>query len=132
MCKAEFEFIIAALEFLAIYGQRFLPLYNFNWKTGTWSIRTSLIGTFSESTLMNSSEVPVNCSSLLLSNLVEELNAECRTSASTTGSTKDSGIIGKYANYLEAAKRIAAVLPKFPPQRRIPEEIDPKLVYFRV
>lgn len=122
MCKAEFEFIIAAVEFLANYGQRFLPLYNFDWKTGAWNIKTSLIGTFSESEsmMMNSSE--------LISNLVEELNAECRISTSS----KDTGIIGKYAKYLETAKRIAAVLPKFPPQRRIPEEIDPKLVYFRV
>ncbi|KAJ6682780.1 hypothetical protein OIU74_020925 [Salix koriyanagi] len=35
----EFEFILAAIEFIAIYGQRFLPLYHFNWKTGGWTFK---------------------------------------------------------------------------------------------
>ncbi|KAJ6413747.1 hypothetical protein OIU84_006538 [Salix udensis] len=39
MSSEEFEFILAALEFTAIYGQRFLPLYDFNWKTGSWAFK---------------------------------------------------------------------------------------------
>lgn len=39
MSSEEFEFILAAIEFTAIYGQRFLPLYHFNWKTGSWTFR---------------------------------------------------------------------------------------------
>ncbi|KAK0604269.1 hypothetical protein LWI29_013951 [Acer saccharum] len=33
----EFDFIVAAVELIAIYGQRFLPFYHFNLKTGHWS-----------------------------------------------------------------------------------------------
>ncbi|KAF3793201.1 hypothetical protein EJ110_NYTH10136 [Nymphaea thermarum] len=39
----EFEFMLAAIEFIAIYGQRFLPLYRFNWKTGDWTFGKSAI-----------------------------------------------------------------------------------------
>ncbi|KAJ6353830.1 hypothetical protein OIU76_002787 [Salix suchowensis] len=39
MSSEEFEFILAAIEFIAIYGQRFLPLYHFNWKTGGWTFK---------------------------------------------------------------------------------------------
>ena len=42
------------------------------------------------------------------------------------------GLINKYASYLEAAKRIAGLLPKFPRQRRVPEDMDLKLLPFRV
>jgi hypothetical protein len=41
MSSEEFEFILAAIEFTAIYGQRFLPLYHFNWKTGSWTFRNN-------------------------------------------------------------------------------------------
>ncbi|KAJ6305634.1 hypothetical protein OIU78_021058 [Salix suchowensis] len=39
MSSEEFHFILAAIEFIAIYGQRFLPLYHFNWKTGGWTFK---------------------------------------------------------------------------------------------
>ncbi|GAQ81234.1 Aminotransferase class-V domain containing protein [Klebsormidium nitens] len=37
--QAEFEFILAAIEFVAEYGVRFLPLYDFDWKSGNWSYK---------------------------------------------------------------------------------------------
>jgi len=40
MSDEEFKFILTAIEFIAIYGQRFLPLYHFNWKTGSWTYKT--------------------------------------------------------------------------------------------
>ncbi|KAI6691888.1 hypothetical protein NL676_019598 [Syzygium grande] len=39
LSEEEFEYIIAALEFVASYGQRFLPLYHFNLKTGNWTFK---------------------------------------------------------------------------------------------
>ena len=42
------------------------------------------------------------------------------------------GLINKYASYLEAAKRIAGLLPTFPPKRRVPDDLDLNLVPFRV
>ncbi|XP_008786846.4 probable cysteine desulfurase [Phoenix dactylifera] len=32
----EMEFVVDAIEFVAEYGHRFLPLYGFDWKTGHW------------------------------------------------------------------------------------------------
>ncbi|KAB1214395.1 putative cysteine desulfurase [Morella rubra] len=39
MSEEEFEFILASLEFIAIYGQRFLSLYHFDWRTGSWTFK---------------------------------------------------------------------------------------------
>ncbi|KAK2973665.1 hypothetical protein RJ640_009930 [Escallonia rubra] len=39
MSNEEFEFILAALEFIAIYGERFLTLYHMNWKTGAGPLK---------------------------------------------------------------------------------------------
>ncbi|RJF72229.1 aminotransferase class V-fold PLP-dependent enzyme [Deinococcus cavernae] len=33
----EVEFILKALEFVAEYGERFVPLYHFDWHSGAWS-----------------------------------------------------------------------------------------------
>ncbi|KAJ0041058.1 hypothetical protein Pint_27234 [Pistacia integerrima] len=42
MSKKEFEFILAASEFMAICEQQFLRLYHFNEKTGSWCFKKSL------------------------------------------------------------------------------------------
>ncbi|KAK3211697.1 hypothetical protein Dsin_016403 [Dipteronia sinensis] len=42
MSYEEFDFIVAAVESIAIYGQRFLPLYHFSLKTGHWSYKKTL------------------------------------------------------------------------------------------
>ncbi|KAJ8769114.1 hypothetical protein K2173_000889 [Erythroxylum novogranatense] len=39
MSIEKFEYILGAIEFLAIYGQRFLPSYSFNWKSGSWCLK---------------------------------------------------------------------------------------------
>ena len=33
---AEFDFLLQAIEFIAEHGQRFMPLYRFDWSTGAW------------------------------------------------------------------------------------------------
>eukprot|EP01018_Ginkgo_biloba_P007479 Gb_00368 [translate_table: standard] len=108
MSEEEFEFILSAIEFVGEYGQRFLPLYNFNWKTGDWSIKKNAkkgrVNAFVLSTKLNP-QVEVD----------EKVAAE-----------------HKYATYLEAAKQIAKALPQFVEDRRIPEEIDIDLLLFRV
>ncbi|KAI5014422.1 hypothetical protein ZWY2020_055812 [Hordeum vulgare] len=39
----EFKFILSAIEFIATYGHRFLPLYKFDWNTGDWTFRKQAI-----------------------------------------------------------------------------------------
>jgi hypothetical protein len=40
MSEEDFEYILSAIEFVAIYGQRFFPLYSFNLRNGSWRMKT--------------------------------------------------------------------------------------------
>lgn len=120
MAIEEFEFILAALEFVAIYGQRFLPLYHLNWKTGAWSFKKKALRE-----TLKAIEHNGNFFGLPMASVVLALNLE-------NHEEQDYGVIGKFASYLETAKRIANLLPKFPSQRKVPEDIDLKLLPFRV
>ncbi|KAG5041288.1 hypothetical protein JHK85_013764 [Glycine max] len=40
MSEEDFEYILRAIEFLAVYGQRFIPLYSFNLINGSWRLKT--------------------------------------------------------------------------------------------
>ncbi|KAI7997600.1 putative cysteine desulfurase [Camellia lanceoleosa] len=136
MSNEEFEFILAALEFIAIYGQRFLPLYHFNWKTGVWTFKEMALRE-----ILQGKEPNCNfCgSSMAMATrgggvTMQGLNLGCHESNEHhDGDANDQvGVIGKYASYLATAKSIASLLPKFPPQRKIPEAIDIDLMPFRV
>ncbi|KAK3002421.1 hypothetical protein RJ639_022348 [Escallonia herrerae] len=111
MSNEEFEFILAALEFTAIYGQRFLSLYHMNWKTGAWTFRREA---FKELKMLAPNG---------------ELYGFGEQSASKT---KDAQTITTYTSYLETAKHIASLLPKNPSQGLVPKDIDHNLVQFRV
>ncbi|KAK4764813.1 hypothetical protein SAY86_025903 [Trapa natans] len=120
MSREEFEFILDALEFIACYGQRFLPLYHFDLKTGSW--------TFKRKALMELIGKDKTCSFRV-----------SPSDGTTTGAGEDHavGFNGKnasvvYSSYLECAKHVASLLPKFPMHRPLGEEVDPDLVYFRV
>lgn len=104
MSNEEFEFTLEALEFIAIYGQRFLPLYNFNIKTGTWCFMTA----FEEL-------------------ITGKLNSQKLHAKQATVPAED-----EYAIYLENARHIASLLPEFPPQHRLPEDVDPSCLHFRI
>ncbi|GJM87816.1 hypothetical protein PR202_ga03809 [Eleusine coracana subsp. coracana] len=43
LSKEEFKFILSAIEFIASYGHRFLPLYEFDWITGNWTFKKEAI-----------------------------------------------------------------------------------------
>ncbi|KAA8531061.1 hypothetical protein F0562_005770 [Nyssa sinensis] len=128
MSNEEFEFTLAAIEFIAIYGQRFLPLYRFNWKTGAWTFKKKA---FKET--VQGKEHNCNFCSPPLASVMQALNLDSNESKEhNTADAKDDGVISKYASYLETAKRIASLLPKFPSQRRVPDDIDLDLVLFRI
>ena len=91
MSKAEFEFILAAIEFLAIYGQRFLPLYHLNWETGDWS--------FMKKALKEAGE-GYNCdfNGTSLANLIKDFNLGCNDSKENKDrETTEAGLECKYA-----------------------------------
>ncbi|XP_057495737.1 uncharacterized protein LOC130780745 [Actinidia eriantha] len=129
MSHEEFEFTLAALEFIAIYGQRFLPLYHLNWKTGSWSFKRKVLKETLQSIDQNRNYY--GCSPMV--NMMQTLNLnghELQEHHEVDGNS--DGLINKYASYLEAAKRIAGLLPTFPPQRRVPDDLDLNLVPFKV
>ncbi|KAB1210591.1 putative cysteine desulfurase [Morella rubra] len=128
MSKEEFEFVLASLEFVAIYGQRFLSLYQFDWRTGSWALnkRTlqALLGK------ENGSHVHVLpfATGTRAANLEHYDSKACEDEGAKQiikTTTK------QYTAYLEAAKYIAHLLPKFPPRRRLPDDINVDL-HFRV
>ncbi|KAI6691885.1 hypothetical protein NL676_019595 [Syzygium grande] len=116
LSEEEFEYIIAALEFVASYGQRFLPLYHFNLKTGNWTFKRKAFmeivgkersdGIF----ILNDNQAGKN------------LNRDA----------KHESLIAKYTSYWEKAKHIAGLLPKFPSLHMLPVGIDSELLYFRI
>ncbi|KAK3419230.1 hypothetical protein EUGRSUZ_H04955 [Eucalyptus grandis] len=116
LSEEEFEYIIAALEFVASYGQRFLPLYHFNLKTGNW--------TFRKKAFMEIVEKERNGKISILN--------DNRAGKDLNGVAKHESLIARYTSYWESAKHIAGLLPKFPSPRRLHVEIDPELLYFRI
>ncbi|XP_047318553.1 probable cysteine desulfurase [Impatiens glandulifera] len=125
MSNEEFEFILAAVEFIAVYGQRFLHMYHFNWKTGAWSIKKKVLR---ESLLTHHSCCKM-CS-LSTANMAVAMGNDRKEQGQSD--EESSGVIRKYSSYLKSAKHIASLLPKFPHKRNIPEDIEPSLVPFRV
>ncbi|KAJ0097211.1 hypothetical protein Patl1_27882 [Pistacia atlantica] len=126
MLNEEFEFILAALEFLAIYGQRFLSLYHFNIRTGSWCFKKSLKNFISRGANQNINLKP------LQDNSIQEIISLDKGYNNNKADAQHSGMIFKYTSYLENARHVASLLPKFPPERSLPEEIDPSILHFRI
>ncbi|XP_059663534.1 uncharacterized protein LOC132309224 [Cornus florida] len=124
MSVEEFEFILAALEFIAMYGQRFLVLYDFDWKTGNWTFKKKA---FKEIQAIKQCKQEFN--NLLINRAFQTANSEDNNAIADNTTIE---MIHKYVSYLETAKEVAHSLPKFPPPRKVPKEIDLDLVQFRI
>ncbi|KAH9306662.1 hypothetical protein KI387_011066 [Taxus chinensis] len=105
----EFEFIISAIEFLAEYGQRFLVLYDFNWKTGEWSINQKVLDKIQ------------NHGALTIFNTKLDQIVYGR-----------EDVQQKYRIYMAEAKQVAKLLPKFPKERHVPNDVDTDLLLYMV
>lgn len=113
MSEEEFRFILEALAFVAEYGQRFLPLYQFDIRMGGWA--------FKRKTLAN-----------LLS---KETNGLTKTSPPTRhDDSRTEILINEYASYFEQARRVMGLLPEFPRPRTLGKDmdLDEDLFYFRI
>ncbi|CAL1409792.1 unnamed protein product [Linum trigynum] len=130
MSNQEFEFILAALEFIAIYGQRFLSLYRFNFKKGTWTFNKRAL----KELVRKASNGNGDALSTLLTNVpglrIDEDEAEAE--GLEGGDHEHAVMVNKFASYLIIARNIANLLPKFPTKQEIPHDLDPSIVYFRV
>ncbi|XP_038881873.1 probable cysteine desulfurase [Benincasa hispida] len=114
MPNEEFEFILKALEFIADYGQRFLPLYAFNLRIGSWTLKKNELA------------------DLLGKENYSDGHIFAFKNQFTNAEAKLAAIVYKHKSYLESAKKIANLLPKFPPERKLHEDIESSLLYFRI
>ncbi|CAN6335761.1 unnamed protein product [Urochloa humidicola] len=114
LSKEEFKFILAAIEFVGLYGHRFLSLYKFDWITGDWSFRKQSI------------KYNIMKEELTLPTALGESKIEDKLE-------KKHGENHKFESYLEGAKKIALSLPDISKQVvNIPTGVDPDLVLFHI
>ncbi|KAG0529555.1 hypothetical protein BDA96_05G108600 [Sorghum bicolor] len=139
LSRDEFRFVLAAIDFVAAHGHRFLPLYSFDWATGNWAFRRR---TFKHHVMR------------------EELLRDHRgrrTAATTTADSDDGDddeqyypkkktagadqqqaaacrTTDKFQSYLETATKIALSLPDTYHEivASVPKGLDPSIILFRV
>jgi hypothetical protein len=113
--REEFQFILAAIDFVAAHGHRFLPLYNFDWATGNWTFRRRAIKHH-----------------LMIGELLHD-HGNCTTEISGDDDQARTDLRDKFDRCLEFATKVAMSLPDTCGQQQvIPEGIDPDIVLFRV
>ena len=114
MEEEEFEFILTAIEFVANYGQRFLPLYSYNLRNGSWRMKKEKL-----QALINQN----NCN---FQKTLKEAN-DLKAVKAGVG-TKQFRVLRK--SYLDIAKCIAGLLPNFPSETILHEDVDPNVLHF--
>ncbi|CAN6339911.1 unnamed protein product [Urochloa humidicola] len=120
LSKEEFRFILAAIEFIASYGHRFLPLYKFDWITGDWTFRKQAIKyqiMKEELDLATGIDLLVESAQPKVANKLEKKHSNQKN----------------FESYIESAKRIALSLADISHQVvSVPKGVDPDLVLFHI
>ncbi|KAJ8501119.1 hypothetical protein OPV22_011671 [Ensete ventricosum] len=125
--KEESAYVLAAIEFLAAYAHRFLPLYHFDWVTGDWTFRKR--GASKYHRLKEELEDLSGCLFGDAATGAKKERTSCpKPGREGSGSTK----MKRFESYLEGARRIALSLPERAGSGSAPEEIDPDLITFRI
>jgi putative cell wall-binding protein len=117
LSNEEIKFILAAIDFIAEYGHRFLPLYKFDWITGDWTFQKQVIK-----------------QQLAVSANVFDLN---ETSLSKVADKPKCNIENndmKFERYIESAKIFALSLPADISQQivGVPQGINTDMILFRI
>ncbi|CAL5097983.1 unnamed protein product [Urochloa decumbens] len=121
LSKEEFRFILAAIEFIASYGHRFLPLYRFDWITGDWTFRKQAI------------KYQIMKEELDLATSIDLLVENAQSKVADKLEKKHRVNQKNFESYIESAKRIALSLPDISHQVvSVPKGVDPDLVLFHV
>ncbi|KAI3919517.1 hypothetical protein MKX01_018340 [Papaver californicum] len=123
----EFNFILSAIEFISIYGNRFLPLYSFNWKTGQWTFRRKSV----DNLMWDTQNLTQLIDKLSLTSSMKP-NDNCIRKCREYKSKNDIEVTESFTMYLDNVKRIADSLINHSHQRKVPVDIDPNLVYFAI
>ncbi|OIW18167.1 hypothetical protein TanjilG_31287 [Lupinus angustifolius] len=102
MSEEDFEYILTAIEFLALYGQRFIPLYSFNARNGSWKIKAEEFDALTKQT-----------------NFKKEVNNDLQEGRD-------------YSINVAKCVAIATKLPMFPSKGTLKGNVDPNTLHFRV
>ncbi|OEL14394.1 hypothetical protein BAE44_0024589 [Dichanthelium oligosanthes] len=128
LSRQEFRFLLAAVDFVAAHGHRFLPLYSFDWATGNWAFRRRMFKHLvMREDLLRDHRHAINVAS----------DDECYTKKKTTAGDHRAAAAGlgdKYDSYLEIATKIALSLPDTYDElvASLPKGLDPDIILFRV
>ncbi|KAK3136303.1 hypothetical protein QOZ80_5BG0431270 [Eleusine coracana subsp. coracana] len=121
LSKEEFKFILAAIEFIATYGYRFLPLYKFDWITGNWTFKKETI------------KYDIMKEELSLTTGLDVLTENYQSKDHAKTEKTPGAIQRKFDYYLESAKKIANSLPDTNKRTvSVPKGVDPDLVLFYI
>jgi hypothetical protein len=120
LSKEEFKFILSAVEFIAAYGHRFLPLYKFDWITGNWTFRKQAIKYHIMREELSLGAEPMKLPNYKANHVADKFE-------------KPRANNHKFENYLESANKIALSLPDINQQTMsIPKGVHPDWVTFHI
>ncbi|MQL95555.1 hypothetical protein Taro_028214 [Colocasia esculenta] len=103
----EMEYAVDAIEFVARYGHRFLPLYDFDWRSGAWDYTGGHGNSVAVATVAA---------------LRADRGRRCG----------GGGAAAAYDEYMRVARSVAEALRDDPVERPPPDGVDPQLVTFMV
>ncbi|XP_025805676.1 uncharacterized protein LOC112884487 [Panicum hallii] len=121
LSNEEFRFILAAIEFVASHGHRFLPLYKFDWITGDWTFRKQAV------------KYHIMKEELALGTAHDQEAEKGQPKIADKLVKKHGSSHKNFESYLESAKKIALSLPDISQQVvSVPKGVDPDLVLFHI
>ncbi|KAJ7565533.1 hypothetical protein O6H91_02G064300 [Diphasiastrum complanatum] len=124
----ELEYILSAIEFIAEHGHQFLPMYDFDWKTGNWKNKQKIVGSRSGMASLEKDKAP-SC----IETLVKNFSLCNREKMNDDGNyTSHARRMRAYNKYMESAKQITKGLPPYSHASATHYPVDPHIVNFVV
>ncbi|WVZ52967.1 hypothetical protein U9M48_003965 [Paspalum notatum var. saurae] len=132
MSRHEFRYVLAAIDFVAAHGHRFLPLYSFDWATGNWAFRRRTFKHFvmREELLRDHRHGHGTSAAIDVASDDECYPKKKTATADHAAALSDS----KYERYMDTATKIALSLPDTYQElvASAPKGLDPDIILFRV
>ncbi|KAJ3703938.1 hypothetical protein LUZ61_007643 [Rhynchospora tenuis] len=120
MPREEYNFILSSIKFIATYGHRFLSLYSFDWITGNWTFRNRAFKHF----FFEENHDRIK---------MQGLDMQNRQTVNGRSKTRDKLEMNeRFQNYLESARKLAISLPESSTSCGVPDDLDPRLILFRI
>ncbi|KAJ3703941.1 hypothetical protein LUZ61_007646 [Rhynchospora tenuis] len=120
MPREEYNFILSSIKFIATYGHRFLSLYSFDWITGNWTFRNRAFKHF----LFEENHDLIT---------MQSPDTQSRQTVNGKRKTRDKIEMNeRFQIYLESARKLAISLPESSRSWGVPDDLDPRLILFKI